>query len=674
MTREEFLDVRNHGFFRVAVVSPRVQLGNPDVNARLHLEAIRDVYESGAQYVLGPELGGMYSLGDLHHNAVAIEGGERFLKLLLEGAKDLPIIVTVGAALHFDHFPVNAAVTFFRGQILAITPKEYLPNEGEFYEERHWAESDDLPFDEATVLGQRVPIGDRIIINCAAHPGAKIYVTVCEADWVPAPMSAYASLAGATIIGNVSASNVTIGKDEYREALFGAESGRYNGAYLYASAGFGESTSDHAWDGHIFVAERGSIVARGERFSLKGTSIVYDVDLGMLVADRRRQHSFRKNGRKWKKELVEFREVAVSEPLGHTTQPSVYNVLHRNINPTPFVPICPEQRERRCHEVFNMQVTSLIRRLTNFPPEKRLLVLGVSGGSDSTHAALVAASALDRMELPRTNLRFVQLPGYGTSPETDTDAAQLIEALGATRERYDIRDSCEVVFEDIGHTYDPANTRKDLCFQNTQAWMRMVHLKAYAAKHGGLVLGTGDLSELLIGWCTLFADHPLDYGINAGVAKTLILYLIAYSRDVVFKNDTRVREVLGRIHKRPISPELEHAQGAGNIVQKTEEQNGPYELHEFAAYYMLRFGFSPRKILRMALHTFNGKYTYAEYRRWLEFFVHKFFQSQFKRNIMADGPKIGLVCLSPRGDWRMPTDADHRPWLADLAAAPEEIA
>jgi NAD+ synthase (glutamine-hydrolysing) len=678
---EDFLDVRNHSFFRVAVISPRVHLGNPMACAQEHLALIKKVAQQGAQYILCPELGlkGGYSLGDLHFQQTLNSASLNALRYLINETGHLNVLITVGTGLQFDYFNLNCAVTFCGHRVLAIVAKEYLPNEGEFYEERHWATSRQLPFKSVVLLEQKVPIGDDIIIDCKAHPGVKIYTPVCEADWVPVPTSGFATLNGATIIANVSASNVTIGKDEYRENLFKAASGRNNGAYLYTSAGFGESTSDHSWDGHMFIAERGAIKKSGERYSTEGTYIISDLDIQMLIADRQRQHSFRANAEKYRDVLQLMPIVSVLNQLGgRSLRPHIYQTLLVEQNLTPFIPISSEQRLKRCREVFHQQSTSLVRRLSVFKPESRKLHLGLSGGSDSTHALTVAIHAMDSMGLPRTNIIAHSMPGFGTSQRTKHNAEALAKAAGVTFRvaekqipgsptKTAVAHLSNEMFKVIGFEYDTSSGKQPVVFENVQAWTRTHILLATAAKEGGIVLGTGDMSELALGWCTLFGDHPLHYGINAGVVKTLILYMIGFTKDVIFQKEPEVQAVLQSILDTDISPELLPLKN-GEIAQKTEELVGPFVLHDFFLYYIVRFGFGPRRILRQALHDFEGTKLgdATTIVKWLEFYLRRFFGQQYKRNIMSDGPKIGLVSLNPRGDWRMPSDADVTAWINEL--------
>jgi len=668
-----FLDSRNHDFFRVAVISPLVHLGDPMACAKEHAILFKKVYEQGTQYAMGPELGlsGGYSLGDLHLQQVIVEQSLQALAWLIRELAETRMVVTVGMGLVVDGVPVNVEVTFCQHKLLKATIKDHLPNEREFYEERYW--SDFLVPEEIKILNQVVPIGDKVILKCTKHPGVMIYNPICEADWAPVPMSGFAALAGATIIGNVSASNITIGKDEFRELLLGATSGRHNSAYLYSSAGFGESTSDHAWDGHTFIYFRGGLKKRGDRYSDHGASVVADIDIPMLLSDRRTQHSFRENIKTWQDVVKQFRIVETGVKLGIDSDPKVYQTIEDpDITRLPFVPISPVQREKRCAEVFSMQKTSLMRRIISLPDQQQKIWLGISGGSDSTHALNIAVAAFDQLGLPRTDIHAITMPGFGTSSGTKTNAVALAEAYGVSIHEQSVTSACELHFKNIGFTVDPALDKQPVVYENVQAWERTYHLLAMAAEHGGFVLGTGDMSEAAIGWCTLFGDFPLHYMINGGVAKTLLLYLIGYARDTVFKDEAKVQEVLQSILDTDISPELQPLV-EGKIAQKTESLIGPYVLVDFFLSYMVRFGFKPSRILRLAVHAFKGEYEYKVIKHWLGVFIRRFFAAQYKRNMASDGPKIGLVSVCQRGDWRMPSDASPQAWLEDLENTPDDL-
>jgi NAD+ synthase (glutamine-hydrolysing) len=436
---------------------------------------------------------------------------------------------------------------------------------------------------------------------------------------------------------------------------------------MYSAAGFGESTSDLAWDGHGLIAERGQLIAETERFRLGGSSVTVDADLATIVQDRMRQSSFGSNAQAHHEQpfrAVTFGDAAEQRPA------SVYHSLQRRVDPHPFVPAEPAKRDLRCREVFLIQATSLARRLTALPAKARRVVIGVSGGQDSTHALLVAAHALDLLDLERSRLVAVTMPGLGTTTRTRDNARRLIGALEATAREIPISQLSESVYGAIGHLPEI----EDATFENVQAWLRKLLLFAVAAQDKGIDLGTGDLSEIALGFATYGGDHISHYGVNAGVPKTLISYLISWAADVIFRGEPAVQEVLRNILQTPISPELLRPDAAGGIRQRSEDIVGPYELHDFFLYHFLRFGCGPRRIARLGLHAFAGRYTLAEIRRWLRVFVERFFANQFKRDCVPDGPKVGSGgSLSPRSDWRMPADASPAAWLAEVDGIPESI-
>jgi NAD+ synthase (glutamine-hydrolysing) len=517
------------------------------------------------------------------------------------------------------------------------------------------------------LLGQEVPFGTDILIQATHHPRFILHTDICEDLWVPVPPSTVAALAGATVLANLSASNITVAKWEYRRDLVRTSAARNLAVQMYSAAGFGESTADLAWDGQALIADRGELVAQTERFQLKGTCAVADVDLECLLQDRARQSSFGANARVHARRdarFVEFGDASEARPV------VLYHLLKRTIAPHPFVPSDPATRDIRCREVFMIQASSLARRLVALPPGARRVVIGISGGQDSTHALLVAAHAMDMLGLGRERIIAITMPGFGTTKRTRANAERLIKTLRATYREIPITKLSEVVYDAVGHSPQV----EDLTFENVQAWMRKFLLFATASKESGIDLGTGDLSELALGWCTYGGDHMSHYGINAGVPKTLISYLIAWTADVIFKDEPEVQQVLRDILATPISPELLRPGKSGEIVQRSEEVIGPYELHDFFLYHFLRFGARPARIARLALEAFQPRYSIGEIRKWLVIFLNRFFASQFKRDCVPDSPKVGSGgSLSPRGDWRMPSDASVDLWLAEAESIPETL-
>jgi NAD+ synthase (glutamine-hydrolysing) len=663
----EFLDVRTHGYARVAVCVPEVRVADPAFNAASHLRCLEQVYREGAQYAVCPELGlSAYTCGDLFFQEPLLEASRAALKRIASETARWNLLLSVGLPLEVDGALFNCAVTLYRGRPVAVAPKAYPPNYREFYELRWFRPAEAARSREIELLGVRVPFGTDVLVRLSHVPGFVLHTDVCEDLWVPIPPSTEAALSGATVLANLSASNITVAKWEYRQDLVRSSSAKNLGVQLYSAAGFGESTSDLAWDGHGLVAERGEIVAETERFSLTGSSVVVDVDLKALLEDRLRQTSFGQNAARYGREL-RIVEIGDSDDA---RDPATYRTLRRRIHPLPFVPADPALRDLRCREIFRIKATSLARRLLALPAEARRVVVGVSGGQDSTETLLVAAHAMDLLGLPRTNVLGVTLPGFGTSRRTYENACGLVRALGARLLEIDIREIAERVFAAIGH--DPAV--EDSTFENVQAWARKFLLFSIASRERAIDLGTGDLSEIALGWATYGGDHMSHYGVNAGVPKTLVSYMIRWAAESVFRDEPEVARILRSVLETPISPELRRLDAEGRIVQKSEELIGPYELHDFFLYYFLRFGFGPRRIARMALHAFAGRYSLAEIRRWLIVFLERFFRYQFKRDCIPDSPKVGSGgSLSPRGDWRMPADATVTAWLDEARSIPESL-
>jgi NAD+ synthase (glutamine-hydrolysing) len=664
----DFLDVRTHAFARVAVCVPEVRVADPAFNAEAHLRLLEQVHSEGAHYALCPELGlSSYSCGDLFFQEPLLAGTLAALARVAEATAEWNLLVSVGAPLVVDDLLFNCAVTLYRGRPVAVAPKSYPPNYREFYELRWFHPAAAARSRETTLLGARVPFGPDVLIEARHLPGFVLHTDICEDLWTPVPPGTIAALSGATVLANLSASNVTVGKWEYRQELVRSSAAKNLAVQLYSAAGFGESTADLAWDGHGLIAERGVMVAETERFALGGTAAVVDVDLLALREDRLRQSSWGANAAQHGREL---RAVALGAAEDRRDA-AVFRRFQRRIDAHPFVPADPARRDVRCRETFMIKATSLARRLLALPEAARRVVIGVSGGQDSTEALLVAAHAVDLLGLPRTRILGVTMPGFGTSRGTYENACALVRAVGADFREIDIKPIAEQTFAAIGHD---AHT-EDVTFENVQAWTRKFLLFALASRERGIDLGTGDLSELALGFATYGGDHMSHYGVNAGVPKTLISELIRWAAEVIFKDEPKVAAVLRRVLDTPISPELRRLDAAGAIAQKSEELVGPYELHDFFLYWFLRFGFGPRRIARMALHAFEGRYTLADIRRWLVVFLERFFANQFKRDCLPDAAKVGSGgSLSPRGDWRMPSDASVAAWIAEAQAIPATAA
>jgi NAD+ synthase (glutamine-hydrolysing) len=659
---DDFLDVRSHGFVRVAVCVPEVQVADPAFNADAHLRLLGQAHAAGAQYALCPELGlSAYSCGDLFFQEPLLAAARVALEKVARETAGLNVIVSVGMPLVVDGLLFNAAVTLYGGRPLAVVPKAYPPNYREFYELRWFRPAAEAKSDVVEILGARVPFGTDVLIRPAHLPGFVLHCDICEDLWVPIPPSTLAALGGATVLANLSASNVTVAKSEYREELVRSSSAKNLAVQMYSAAGFGESTSDLAWDGQGIIAERGEILAETERFGLRGTVAIADVDPRALVEDRMRQTSFGQNA---SRHATPFRVVEV-DGVREGRAAEVFLHLERRVASHPFVPTDPTRLDQRCAEVFHIMATSLARRLTALPADARRVVLGISGGQDSTLALLVAAHALDLLALPRMQLLGVTMPGFGTSARTYGNACALVRELGASFREVDVRTLAGSVFAAIGH--DPA--RHDVTYENVQAWARKFLLFAFASEDRGIDLGTGDLSELALGWSTYGGDHMSHYAVNAGVPKTLVSALIAWAARHVFAGEAAA--TLQDVLATPISPELLPLGADGASAQETERVLGPYELHDFFLYYFLRFGFGPRRIARLAAHAFGDRYPLGVIRERLILFLERFFANQFKRNCVPDSPKVGSGgSLSPRGDWRMPSDASVAAWVAEARAIP----
>jgi NAD+ synthase (glutamine-hydrolysing) len=660
-----FLDVRRHGFARVAVCVPETRVADPRWNAEAHLASLAEAHAAGAHYAVCPELGLTgYTCGDLFFQSVLQEQALAALAVITERTATWNLAISVGLPLVSRGELFNCAVTVLGGRVLAVAPKAYPPNYREFYELRWFAAGAHAGPREVEILGRTAPFGTDVLIELPHLSGFVLHTDVCEDLWVPIPPGTLAALAGATVLANLSASNVTVAKHEYRRDLVRTSSAKNLAVQLYSAAGFGESTADLAWDGHGIVADRGEIVAETPRFALAGSCAVTDVDLAALVTDRMRMTSFGQNADHHR---APYRTV-VAEAARETRPAATFHRLLRRLAPHPFVPSDPAARDARCRDIFAMLCTSFARRLRTLPAGQRA-VLGVSGGQDSALALLVAVHTMDLLKRPRADVIGVTMPGFGTSSRTRGNAQALIAALGAAPREIDIRALASGVFGAVGHDPDV----HDVTFENVQAWTRKFLLFAVASQETAIDIGTGDLSELALGWSTYGGDHMSHYAVTSGVPKTLVSELIRWSADTVFAHEPRTTALLRDIVATPSSPELLPLQDE-QIVQQTEAVVGPYELHDFFLYWFLRFGFAPRRIARLALHAFEGRYALAEIRRWLLVFLTRFFANQFKRDCVPGSPKIGSGgSLSPRGDWRMPADASPDAWLADARAIPESL-
>lgn len=671
------MSVYSHGFARISAAVPLLALADPRVNAQRTVELIRQAADDGAALVAFPELGMCgYSVDDLVQQDALLDAVMEAVGDVAEATAGLRPLVAIGAPLRVDDGLFNCAVLIQDGQILGVTPKSYLPNYREFYEQRYFAAARDAVVDTVVLGGREVPFGADLIFEAADLPGFRVHAEVCEDGWVPIPPSTVASLAGATVLVNLSGSPVTIGKESYREALVTGHSARCVATQVYVASGFGESTTDLAWDGDALIAENGTLLQRSEAFAMRPQLITADIDLDRLRTERARMISLRDQVGDYAEQARGFRRIGFT--LGDLDQPT--GGLRRTVPRFPFVPSDDAVRERRCREVMHIQVQGLAQRLRATGLER--IVIGVSGGLDSTLALLVAVETFDRLGLPRAGIHAYTMPGFATGAATLARSHVLMDSLGVSGNELDIRPSCLQMLADLDHPFADGEPVYDVTFENVQAGERTSHLFRLANQLGGIVLGTGDLSELALGWCTYgVGDQMSHYNVNGSVPKSLIQHQIRWMITAgSYREDTTgaLREILDDV----ISPELVPASEDGQ-VQSTEDAVGPYELHDFFLYYLTRFGYRPSKIAYLAEQAWTDKntgvwpsmmsdderhaYDPATIRGWLEVFLTRFMANQFKRTAMPNGPKIGSGgSLSPRGDWRAPSDAPSTAWLDAL--------
>jgi NAD+ synthase (glutamine-hydrolysing) len=679
-----FFNLYRHDFFRLAVCIPQVGLGDPAYNAEQTIALAREAASRRAGLALFPELGmSAYSCEDLFHQQALLEATVAAVGRVAAETAELEVLVVVGAPVVVDSLLFNCAVFLRGGRILGIVPKSFLPNYREFYELRQFSPAHAATRSTVDYAGQRdVPFGNDLVFRCASQPKLVVHAEICEDLWTPIPPSSYAALAGATVLLNLSASNITVGKDEYRRSLALNQSARCLAAYAYSAAGFGESTTDTAWDGHGFVCENGSMLAESERFRYSGQLVTADIDLDRIAADRMRQGTFGASVTAHGATARTFRAV----PFDLELPVDGVLPLERRYERFPYVPADPATRDARCQEVYDIQAHGLVKRMKAMRSNK--LVIGVSGGLDSTQALIVCARAMDLLGLPRTNILAYSMPGFATSERTRGQATRLMRAIGATAAEIDIRPSCRQMLADIGHPFARGEPVYDIAFENVQAGERTSHLFRLANMHRAPVIGTGDLSELALGWCTYgVGDHMSHYNVNASVPKTLIQHLVRY---VARAGDlgADASRVLLDVLATEISPELVPGDKDGQPAQSTEASIGPYELQDFHLYFTLRYGYGPAKVAFIAWTAWHDRgagawpdlpeadrheYGIADIKQWLRVFLRRFFElSQYKRSAMPNGPKVGSGgSLSPRSDWRAPSDGNANAWLAALDAIPD---
>ncbi|GHV14355.1 NAD(+) synthase [Clostridia bacterium] len=641
-------------FVRIGAASLKLRVGDVFFNADEIVKAMQTASERGVSLLALPELcltG--YTCADMFAQDPLIAAAETTLGDILVRTADLDICAAVGMPVRAESQLFNCAVVIHMGKILGVVPKTYLPNYTEFYDERYFSPAARLRGNAQILCGQCVPFGTDILFANVGQNGFTFGVEICEDLWSVIPPSSLAVLAGAEIILNLSASNEIVYKDDYRRELVSGQSGRTIAVYAYANAGYGESSTDIVFSGHSVIAENGSVLVESGKFKFDTDMIIADADIGRIRAERRRISTFSKYPDSIRNAIPEYRTT------DFTQGDSLYT-LERTINPHPFIP-SPGERDRRCENIFSIQVSGLARRLEH--TNCKSAVIGISGGLDSTLALLCTVRAYDLLKRDRSGIIAVTMPGFGTTDRTYHNAVSLMKTLGVSIREIPIAEAATLHFRDIGHDASV----HDVTYENVQARERTQILMDIANQSGGIVIGTGDLSEIALGWSTYNGDHMSMYAVNCGIPKTLVRVLVGYVADTF----AEARAVLADIIDTPVSPELLPASHDGKIAQKTEEIVGPYELHDFFLYYMVRFGFSPAKIAYLAKCAFGDKYKRAEIKKWLILFYKRFFSQQFKRSCIPDGPKVGSVGLSPRGDLKMPSDIAVAVWLKEAEAIEE---
>lgn len=637
----------NYGFIKVAAAVPHVLVADCFYNIGQIENLMRQATEKGVQMMAFPELSvTAYTCLDLFNQQTLLDNAEKALLKLIADTADLGILSIVGVPLRTENRLINAAVAFQKGDILGVVPKTYLPNYKEFQEQRWFTSASELRNRSICIGGKTYPLGSHLLFNSG---DVSVGIEICEDLWVPVPPSSLLAMEGANIIFNLSASNELIGKHNYLRALICQQSARSMAGYVYASCGFGESSTDLVFAGNGIIAENGNLLAESPRFTMEEQLIISEIDIESLQNDRQVNTSFMYGASSLLKEET--------QTVGFRMQAPETFELTRSIDPHPFTP-SEDALKERCEEIFHIQVAGLAKRMVH--AHARTAVVGISGGLDSTLALLVTVMTFDALNIPREQIIGITMPGFGTTGRTYNNAVHLIRSLGVTLKEISIKEACLQHFKDIDH--DPSV--HDVTYENSQARERTQLLMDVANQENGLVIGTGDLSELALGWATYNGDHMSMYGVNGSIPKTLVKYLVEWVAN--YKVDEASRLTLLDIVDTPISPELIPADEHGNIKQKTEDLVGPYELHDFFLYHFLRFGSHPAKIFYLAQKAFNGNYDKETIKKWLHIFFRRFFLQQFKRSCLPDGPKVGSVSLSPRGDWRMPSDAMAKLWLDEI--------
>ncbi|HEU5114977.1 MAG TPA: NAD(+) synthase [Candidatus Paceibacterota bacterium] len=638
------------GFLRVAAAVPKVKIADTTWNAREILAIAEKAAKEGVALTVFPELSITgYSIADLFHQRLLLDKALEALKTVKEGMKKIPGVVVVGLPMVIDNMIFNVGAVISAGRILGIVPKTSIPGYKEFYEERWFSSARDLKSREVLLFGEAVPVGTDLLFRANDKSDCALAVEICEDLWTPLPPSSFHAVAGATVIANLSASNELVGKADYRRSLVANQSARTVSGYIYASSGVHESTTDVVFGGHALIAENGGILAETGRFGRESDLIISEIDVENVILDRVKTTSFGESNRELGNR--EYRIIPVDLALGLRD-----GKLRRKVARSPFLAPNKEVRERVTSDIFEIQVAGLGKRL-EYSGIKRI-VLGLSGGLDSTLALLVAIKTFQKLGLPLTDIKTYTMPGFGTTDRTKSNAWKLAEAAGVSIEEISIAPGSTQQFKDIGHD----GATQDITYENVQARYRTMILMNKANQVGGIVLGTGDLSEIALGWCTFSGDHLSHYNVNAGVPKTLVRHVVEFVMEK--EPNAALKTTLKDILDTPVSPELKKT--GAKLTQKTEDIIGPYELHDFFLYHFVRWAAGPRKILFLASQAFGTSYSKDEVKKWLGIFINRFFKNQWKRSVMPDGPKVGSVALSPRGDWRMPSDAEVTAWIEDL--------
>ena len=637
--------MKKYGFVRVAASVPKMKVADPVFNTKEIKKQIDIAMEKKVDILTFPELSITgYTCADLFNQEILISESYKCLEELIKYSKGKKIVFIVGTPIKCDNSLYNVAAIINNGNLLGIVPKTYIPNYNEFYEKRWFSSSKELISSEITLFGKTIPFGVNLLFSDKKDNDIKFGIDICEDLWSIFPPSNNHAINGATMIFNLSSSNEIIGKYEYRKDLVKMQSAKTVSAYIYTSSGVNESSTDILFSGHSMIYENGSLLAENERFDFNSNLITADIDVKKLTSDRIKNTSFMNNEKNSNYKTIYF-------DLENKKQ-----ILERKYAKTPFVPTNELRRNERCNEILNIQSSALAKRLDHTKINK--CVIGISGGLDSTLAFLVILKAYEKLNINNKNIIAVTMPGFGTTNRTYNNAVTLVKKCGATLKEVNIKEACLVHYKDIGQDVN----NHDITYENGQARERTQILMDIANKENALVIGTGDLSELALGWCTYNGDHMSMYGVNSSIPKTLVKYLVKFVAD----NDKKIKNVLYDILDTPISPELLPPDEKDKIVQVTEDNVGPYILHDFFLYHFLRNSFAPSKIYELAKITFEGEFTNKEIHKWLNVFIKRFFNQQFKRSCMPDGVKVGTISLSPRGDLRMPSDASYNIWAENL--------